>query len=124
MGDMIALLVMALFDVGCYVLAGVFLQGKGASLIAGYNTATEAEQQQYDEKKLCRGAGGVALAVGVGLTVMTLGIALAEVWKILPEWVTIAVGIMFTAVTLCAVIWYLRYANTRCKRQKKQEEMK
>ncbi len=38
-------------------LAIMFLMGKGASLIAGYNTMSQDKQQQYDEKKLCQGMG-------------------------------------------------------------------
>ena len=36
------------------VLGFVFLQGKGAALIAGYNTASAQERAETDEKKLCR----------------------------------------------------------------------
>ncbi len=36
------------------VLGGVFRKGKGAFLIAGYNTASEAEKERIDEKKLCK----------------------------------------------------------------------
>ena len=32
----------------------IFARGKGQNLIAGYNTATEAERAKYDEKKLLR----------------------------------------------------------------------
>ena len=32
----------------------VFSRGKGAFLIAGYNTASAAEKEKIDEKKLCR----------------------------------------------------------------------
>lgn len=38
-------------------LAIMFLMGKGASLIAGYNTMSQDKQHQYDEKKLCQGMG-------------------------------------------------------------------
>ena len=31
----------------------IFLNGKGAFLIAGYNTTSKAEKQKTDEKKLC-----------------------------------------------------------------------
>ena len=44
------LIIIALF----LVLALVFRRGKGAALIAGYNTMTPLERSRYDEKKLCR----------------------------------------------------------------------
>ncbi len=36
------------------VLGIVFLRGKGANLISGYNTALAEEKMKTDEKKLCR----------------------------------------------------------------------
>lgn len=35
------------------VLSGIFLSGKGSSLIAGYNTASREEKEKYDERALC-----------------------------------------------------------------------
>ena len=41
--------------VGLLVILGIlFLKGKGAFLIAGYNTASKAEKEKIDEKKLCK----------------------------------------------------------------------
>ena len=40
---------------GVLILLGVlFLNGKGSFLIAGYNTASKAEKEKMDEKKLCK----------------------------------------------------------------------
>ena len=36
------------------LLSLVFHKGKGLSLIAGYNTASKAQKEKIDEKKLCR----------------------------------------------------------------------
>lgn len=52
---------------GCAVLlfvslAIVFFCGKGAFLIAGYNTASPEEKEQYDEKTLCRAMGVLMFA--------------------------------------------------------------
>ena len=41
------------------VLGLVFRSGRGASLIAGYNTASEKEKDKIDEKKLCRYTGNL-----------------------------------------------------------------
>ena len=46
MGDWIGFSIMLLFSIGCYVLSGFFLHGKGACLIAGYNTMSKKEQEQ------------------------------------------------------------------------------
>ena len=47
------------------VLAAVFLAGKGAFLLAGYNTASPKEKAQYNEKRLCRVAGGGFLLLAI-----------------------------------------------------------
>ena len=47
-----------------FLLLGlVFSQGKGAFLIAGYNTASQAEKAKYDEKALCRCMGKLMFAL-------------------------------------------------------------
>lgn len=45
------------------ILAVVFLRGKGAFLIAGYNTASPEEKARIDETKLCRYMGRMMLAL-------------------------------------------------------------
>ena len=36
------------------LLGTVFMRGKGAFLIVGYNTSSKEEKAKYDEKALCR----------------------------------------------------------------------
>lgn len=50
------------------IMSLYLLSGRGAMLIAGYNTATEEEKLRYDEKKLCR-------TVGVYLGILTVLVA-------------------------------------------------
>ena len=45
------------------VLGIVFLHGKGANLISGYNTASVEEKMKTDEKKLCRFMGKLMFAL-------------------------------------------------------------
>lgn len=41
-----------------FLIASTFLfLGKGTWLIAGYNTMTQEEKKQFNEKKLCRAVG-------------------------------------------------------------------
>ena len=51
MGIMLALLALFL------ILSLVLLSGRGAWLIAGYNTMSPEEKARYDEKALCRSTG-------------------------------------------------------------------
>lgn len=57
------------------ILGIVFLRGKGSFLIAGYNTASKAEKEKIDEKKLCRCVGELMFAfAGCFLILMASGI--------------------------------------------------
>ena len=61
------LLAIHLVMIMVFVILGViFLNGKGAFLIAGYNTTSKAEKQKTDEKKLCSFMGKMWL-LWVGL---------------------------------------------------------
>lgn len=60
------LLVIHLIIIGIFILLGVaFYFGKGAWLIAGYNTSSAAEKAKYDEKKLCKGMAKLMFALAV-----------------------------------------------------------
>lgn len=51
------------------LLGTVFMSGKGAFLIAGYNTSSKEEKTSYDQKALCKfmGKSMFALALSVFL---------------------------------------------------------
>ena len=55
------------------VLGTVFYRGKGAWLIAGYNTASPAEKRTYDEPALCRFMGKLMFALAACWLVITFG---------------------------------------------------
>ena len=57
-----------------FVLLGVmFLRGKGASLVAGYNTASAQEKAATDEKKLCRYMGRLMFALAGCFVIAAIG---------------------------------------------------
>ena len=59
------LLAIHLVMIMVFVILGViFLNGKGAFLIAGYNTTSKAEKQKTDEKKLCSFMGKNDVYIG------------------------------------------------------------
>lgn len=95
-----------------FVLLGViFSLGKGAFLIAGYNTASKEEKAKYDEKALCRFMGKLMFALAGCQCIMALGIHRAGMWLF---WMGIAA---FLATVLGGVI----YANTGNRFQKKSK---
>jgi len=85
------------------LIMGVFLlNGKGAFLIAGYNTLAKEEKAKYDEKALCRFVGWLMIFCFVCVMLMGAGMH----WDIM--WLMYC-GIAFLLVaTLVAAV----YANT------------
>lgn len=86
----------------CLLLGILFSRGKGAFLIAGYNTAGPEKKKTYDEKALCRFMGKLMFAIGGSYCLIALGTFLERMALV---WVGIALilGLVFGAVI---------YANT------------
>lgn len=64
-----------------FVLLGIILSsGKGASLIAGYNTMSEEEKANYDEKALSKFVGKLMFAISFALLFMLIGILYEVNW--------------------------------------------
>lgn len=88
------------------ILSVLLLSGRGSFLIAGYNTASKEEKEQYNKKKLCRITGG-------GLAVVALVLLAAELFEhVLPGWFVYVVG---GVVVLDCVVMILA-ANRFCKK--------
>ena len=98
------LIVTALF----VVLGIVFAAGKGANLIAGYNTASREEKAKTDEKKLLK-AMAVFMFVLAGCVLVS---ALGQVLHIKP---LIRAGQAFFAVAVIIGLIYLN-AGDRFRR--------
>ena len=54
------------------ILGVVFLSGRGAFLIAGYNTMSKERKSQYNEKALCRAVGVMMLGMSLALVLLQL----------------------------------------------------
>ena len=92
------------------VVLGILLwRGKGAFLIAGYNTAKPSEWAKYDEKALCRSVAVILFAIALSFVVSALGIVYDE---IIPPWLG---AVLIPAVAVIGII----YINTskRVKRK-------
>ena len=102
-GGIIMLLAIHLGMTLMFVILGiVFSKGKGAFLIAGYNTASKAEKQKTDEKKLCKFMGRLMFLSAA----CWLVIASSEIFKAL--WLLWVGLCLFFAVCVSGVI----YMNT------------
>ena len=89
--------------VGSLVILGiVFLKGKGTFLIAGYNTASKAEKEKIDEKKLCKYMGKLMFALAGCFFIVMLSDIFHKMWIL---W--LGLGLVF-AVSIGGII----YINT------------
>ena len=93
-----------------YILAAIFvflavllLLGKGDMLIAGYNTASPEEREQYDIRRL-------SLLVALVLIVSAVGMVLLVLW---PE--RLAIAFSFIVIFICLLTVIL--ANTWAKKK-------
>ena len=86
-------------------LGVVFLYGKGAFLIAGYNTATPTERANFNEKALCRSMAVMMFAIAFSLVISALGLLFNE---IIPPWIG---HILMLVVILVGLV----YINTSKK---------
>ncbi len=91
------------------VLGIILWHGKGAWLIAGYNTSSKSEKSKYDEKKLCRFVAKLMFFFAVCFVLLA-----ASTWldSMALYYCVIA---LFLVVTFAAVI----FANTGNRFKKK-----
>lgn len=92
-------------------ISAVLLSGHGANLIAGYNTASEKEKAEYDEKKLGRVIGGGLLAIAFLLPFVVLGKDLFPAW----------VAYVFFGFIIADSIVMIILANTICKKDSRRK---
>ena len=99
------LLAIHLVMITVFVILGiVFLNGKGAFLIAGYNTASKVEKQKIDEKKLCSFMGKMMFI----LAGCWLVIASSEIFKAM--WL-LWVGLCLFFVVCVGAVIYMNSGN-------------
>lgn len=94
-----------------FLVAGILLiHNKAHFLIAGFNTASKEEKENYDAKKLSTVTGTSLLIIANVLLNFVLGI------HYMPEFKTIYT-IIFISVVVSASILVLVLAHTWCKRK-------
>ncbi|SEU13113.1 DUF3784 domain-containing protein [Paenibacillus sp. NFR01] len=99
---MAAFIILGMLGLIFLVLGIVFYRGKGAILIAGFNTLPKEEQDKYDVPALCRLMGNLMFVTCFCVLLIGLSAVLET------QWVTfLAIAILLVA-TLGGVI----YANT------------
>lgn len=91
---------LSVFAVPGVIFGLVLCTGRGADLIAGYNTASPAEKAKWNEKALCR-------AVGILLLLMVGCIELSCLGAVLNVVALTWVSLFLTAVLTVAGLLYI-----------------
>ncbi len=94
------------------ILSLYLLSGRGAMLIAGYNTSSDEEKLRYDEKKLCR-------AVGAYLGLITVMVAVRLLWD--GRFPGTGEGLWIGGIILLTGLLLL-YTNLGCRRSPQEVE--
>ena len=100
--DIAGLIIMSLLGLLIIVIAVFWLLGRGAFLLAGYNTMSKEEKEKYDEKSLCKFMGKIILPIGV----LTPSIAIGGIYGI--DWI----GGAYIAFVIVIIVFALVYCNT------------
>ncbi len=99
-----------------FIAMSVFLfMGKGKWLIAGFNTMSEEERAQYDDRKVCRAVGAVCALCAVLLFGMAYFIYALETGRT-SESALLAFTLIFVAVIIVAVVFVGVYVNKYAKK--------
>jgi len=95
-------IITAIIAVPFVVMAIFLLKGKGAFLIAGYNTMNDEKRKTYDEKALCKAAGKLLLIITVLMLLFPLAMELEAMWLF---WVAFI-------LVFVVIFGFMIYANT------------
>lgn len=80
-GGITMLLAIHLFVVAVFAILGiVFLNGKGSFLIAGYNTASKAQKEKIDKKKLCNYTGKLMFVLAGCFLIIAASEVFGKMW--------------------------------------------
>ena len=98
MEQIASFLMSSIFAVPVIIIGIVLCCGKGAFLIAGYNTASPKEKASYDEKALCRATGVLVLVIVGCVELLMLGAVLGISVLMWGGGVLIAVSTVFGVI--------------------------
>jgi preprotein translocase subunit SecG len=103
------MLIIHLVVAAVFVILGIlFLNGKGSFLIAGYNTASKAQKENIDEKKLCNYTGKLMFVLAGCFLVIAASDIFGKAWLL---WTGLV-------LSLIAAIGGVVYMNTGSRLKK------
>ncbi|KZZ84536.1 DUF3784 domain-containing protein [Bacillus sp. SJS] len=100
---------MLVISIPFFIFAITLSKGKGASILAGYNTMSDIEKAQYDEVALCKFMGKIMYGISLSILLFALN-------EMLENQVLFVIGLI---LLLTLIIFALVYSNTRDRFKKK-----
>lgn len=91
------------------IFAITLSKGKGASILAGYNTMPDSEKAHYDEVALCKFMGKIMYGISFSIVLFALS-------ELLENQVIFIIGLI---LLLSLIIFAMVYSNTRNRFKKK-----
>lgn len=91
------------------MFASILAKGKGALILAGYNTMPDNEKAQYDEVALCKFIGKIMYGISLSIIIFALG-------EMLGSQVIFMIGLI---LFLLLIIFSWLYSNTKSRFKKK-----
>ncbi|PAD66371.1 hypothetical protein CHH83_24420 [Bacillus sp. 7586-K] len=85
------------------IFAIILSKGKGASILAGYNTMSDSEKAQYDEVALCKFIGKIMYGISFSIIIFAVS-------EMLENQVLFIIGLI---LFLTLIIFMLVYSNKR-----------
>ena len=100
--DIIAIVIISLLSAIVVAISIVMLVGRGARLIAGYNTLSKDEKEKINSTKLSKFLGKILLPIGLSINGITIGIVCNIQW----------IGILVAIVVVTLIVIAAVYCNT------------
>lgn len=100
--EIIACIIFGMIMLLLIALSVILMLGKGAWLIAGYNTLSNEEKAQYDRVALCKFIGKYLLLIVLLMPALPVGVIFKMNWLIA----------VYVAYMLISTIFVIAYCNT------------
>lgn len=112
---MMAVIITGIMAVLMFALSALFFKGRGAMLVAGYNTSSEEEKRKYDEKKLLKAVGISVFVIGVMLIAMSVYMYMLE-YGFAEESTALAFAAVFGIIILADIVLLNIYVSKKCRK--------
>jgi len=80
------------------ILGCILLAGRGANLVAGYNTMPKEKKARYNAPAMCKFAGKITLPIGL--------LTMVAAFFVLNMWFWAAYGVVVTGLCVFAVVYF------------------